>query len=758
MAATVKPLFWQICLENTRLLVKGIECLHLDYQRKQRENSPGRNLPWQLSELKRFVLAEYRDSIQDGVYLAQNPYTELFQFRFPTPDISGMEEDSPRLGGMILLYHQLQILEDLPSDLLAEAYETLCNGICSILEADMCYIVSRHLTDTRLLCASSITDTENDLDAQLTYKDLMEKDLYAQPTSKELGELLDQLKEDSKFLQPVEDIFLKQDDTGSGNPASSDDGKKKIPDTLILPIMLYDKNGRPRDEQIYLICQRRNKPCWCRDIDQTILRIRDTLFLRGKLAQALARDLTDLLTVAREFRSIRRKSPESGPLKILHISDLHVTEWNCEQFINDIQKLKLNDAPFDFLVITGDVVQGRYAAGDLEKNYNYAAMVIQALAMRMWGEYQDGKRVLCQDWKRRTIVIPGNHDYASMNELETQHGENHRASESGRPAAQEGSAMAKFTYYINFVRKLLDIEIGELIDNSLNELRCYDKMGIAFLCFNTSVMANPARNNKVHLDESFAHRAIRQLSAEKARQVVVFLGHHGPDYSIDYVSDEYLEPFICHEITQGFTEALGKDSPEEQKKALDALKQSMDQLTIPSGGDEIDNDFIQAWLLKNEPKEMPSDVKDKVITRRKKTRLYNQLTFLLSQLEKSEAERSINERYQKIIAEVNRAKLLSQKDRNYYRQVFQLLLNSLKPAVCLSGHTHVWEKNKNKEDANHHYVVKRFGWVKTVRTSSESRGLQQVRFLNYGVCEIATARLCPNVKISYQRKEEPISR
>lgn len=548
MAVTIETLFWEICLENTRLLVKGVERLHLGYERTQRERDPDSDLSWQLGDLKKFVMEEYRNSIQGGDYLAQNPYAELFRFRFQVPNTALMEEDSFRLSGMILLCHQLQILEDLPLDQLTEAYETLCNSIRNILEADMCYLVSRHLTDTRMLCASSIM--ENDLDTQLG--------------GREAGDLLDQLEEGEKFIRPIEGIFLrKEEDT---DPADSDDAKKG-PDTLVLPIMLYDKKGKLREEQAYLICQRRGKPCWSHDIHQTILRIRDTLFLRGKLAQALARDLAGLLTVAREFRSIRRRSPEPGPLKILHISDLHVTANNFEQLKKDIKKLKLEDAPFDFLVITGDVVQGRYAAGDLEQNYDHAAEVIRALAMRIWGEDQDGKQVLSQDWKRRTIVIPGNHDYASMNELETQHGENHRVSESGKPATQEGSAMAKFTYYINFVRKLLDIEIGELIDNSLNELRCYDKMGVAFMCFNTSVMANPSRNNKVHLDQDFVHRAIRQLSSEKEKQVVIFLGHHGPDYKIDYVTDEYLEPFICRRITQGFTEALQETSPEEQKKS-----------------------------------------------------------------------------------------------------------------------------------------------------------------------------------------------
>lgn len=737
MAATTESLFWEICLENTRLLVKGIEYLHLGYERKQHADQPSCGLSWRIGDLIKFVIEEYRQSIRDGEYLSQNPYAELFRFRLQIPDVHLMEEeDSYRLSGMILLYHQLQILENLPPDQLAEAYETLCNSIRCILGADMCYLVSRYLTDTRMLCASSVM--QNDLDFQLG--------------SRETGELLDQLEEGKMFFSPVEGVFLRKKD------ADTTQGT----DTLVLPIMLYNEEGKTREEQVYLICQRQDMPdqpqkrlYWSQDVRQAIFRVRDTLFLRGKLVQALARDLASLLTVAREFRGIHRKSPENGPLKILHISDLHVSASNYNQLKIDINKLKLKDGPFDFLVITGDVVQGRYAAGDLEQNYDYAAEVIRALAMRMWGEEQNGEKLLRQDWKRRTIIIPGNHDYASMNELETQHGESHRVSESGKPAAQEGSAMAKFTYYINFVRKLLNIEVGELIDDSLNELRCYDKMGLAFLCFNTSIMANPARNNKVHLDRDFARRAIRQLSTEVGRQAVVFLGHHGPGYEIDYVTDEYLEPFICQQITKSFTKALLEKSPEKQRDALKALMNNMNRLEIPNSGDEIENDFVQAWLLKNEPKELPPDIHEKVISRRKKTRLYHQLVFLLKQLEKCEPERSINERYQKIIAEVKHADLLSKKDQEFYRKVFRRLQDCLEPVICLSGHTHVWE---DVEEGNkHHYVAKRFSWVTTVKKSRNSNELEQVRYLNYGVCEIPTVRPCPKDEIKYYKREEELT-
>ena len=730
MDEKLQRLFRELGLENTRLLVKGIDRLHLGYHRTLQQRESGGKGDWQLDALQEFVREAYRSSLSDNQYLAQNPYAELWKFRLPKPDTEWMEKtDSLRLSGMILLYHQLQTLEELPSDQLAEAYETLCNGIRCILEADMCYLVSRHLTDTRMLCSSSVRET--DLDTQLG--------------GKEAGELLDKLNESEKYFQPTEGIFLK-------NKREKAAGQKDWwkADTLILPIRLYDKKGEPFDQQAFLICQRRKKALWRDNLRQTLLQVRDTLFLRGQLAQALVRDLANLLSMAREFRSIRRKGQDQNVLRILHISDLHVTQKNCENLKNCIKALGpgpgVEFSSFDFLVITGDVIQGRYAAGDLETHYDCAAEVIRALAFRMWGESLNGEMVLRQDWKRRTIILPGNHDYASMNELETQRGETHRASGGGKPATREGSAMAKFTYYINFVRKLLDVDIGDLIDNSLNELRRYDEMGVTFLCCNTSIMANPARNNKVHLDEDFVRRAIYQLSSEE-EQTVIFLGHHGPDYEIDYVSDEYLEPLVCKQITQNLAAAIQKPTDGKKRGAIRKLVKSMKRLDPPPSRDILDSSFVQAWLLHDNIKELPPDIKKRVVARRMDTRLYRQLTFLFEQLKKTEAERNINERYQKILAEIRRAMLLTEKDSAAYDSVFELLERELKPCVCLSGHTHDW--NLNRKD--HHYTAKRF-YSEEMRRVGGSSKLQREGSLNYGICEIRKGAPDP---ILYESVESP---
>lgn len=726
----IHRLYGGMILENTRLLVKGLERLHQGYLQENRDVDSASRDAWHVDKLRKFIRDAYASCREEGRFLYQNPYSELFRFRAPHIP---QDKDETYLSGMLLLYHQLQVIEKIPVDQIADAYETLCNSIRMIQDAEMCYLVFRRLTETRILCASSVK--WDCLNSQLS--------------SREAEKLLDSLVEHRGIHEIVKGIYLKGEEREGHRAEAEEEENARF---LILPMLLYDAQGSLREEQVYLISQRKRDYAWNKNLTHTLLRVRDTLFLRGQMAQILTRDLYNLLAAGREYRDIGRRSREGAPLRILHISDLHVTSKNCGILKNAVSKLNLREEPFDFLVITGDVAQGRSAAGDLEIHYDLAAEVIRALAFRMWSEMEGNEAVLRQDWKRRTIVIPGNHDYASMNELETQHGESHRTSAGGRPAAKEGSTMVKFTYYINFVRKLLDEDIGELIDSNLNKLIRYDKMGVDFLCFNTSIMANPARNNKVHLDGEFADQAVKRLAANDEKHFTIFLGHHGPDYLIDYLSDEYLEPYICHTITRNFTDGMAFSSDEDRKKALEALLNSLNQLELKPDIPLLDNEFIQVWLLDNDEKYLPvntDDIKEKIVRRRKQTRLYHDLEFLVEQLGKNPSERDINERFQKIVSDIQRTRLLSEKDQSAYKEIFNSLQKQVHLTACLSGHTHEWDI---PNDSNH-YVARRFQWEKIVK-KSEDGSLERNVSLHYGICELSWDSAVPVV--NYQKREQTL--
>lgn len=202
-------------------------------------------------------------------------------------------------------------------------------------------------------------------------------------------------------------------------------------------------------------------------------------------------------------------------------------------------------------------------------------------------------------------------------------------------------------------------------------------------------------------------------------------------------------------------EAVQENSDEERKEALTLLKEKMETLQIPEVRDIekiLDNDFVQAWLLHDKMRELPPDIEPKVVSRRKETRLYGHLTFLLEQLGKTESERGINERNQKITSEANRANLLSEKDRSAYDIVFRQL-EKLQPAVCLSGHTHAWSLDFGKQ----HYVAKQFCTERMARKTEDAvdRSLKRDSFLNYGICEISKERSDRQVKVTYKEVEFP---
>jgi hypothetical protein len=148
--------------------------------------------------------------------------------------------------------------------------------------------------------------------------------------------------------------------------------------------------------------------------------------------------------------------------------------------------------------------------------------------------------------------------------------------------------------------------------------------------------------------------------------------------------------------------------------------------------------------------EIPDDIEKRVVECRKGSRLYIDLTFLVEQLPKNPLERNINERYQKIVAEVRRAALLSQNDQRAYNNEFSQIADKLGPTVCLSGHTHVWEADEGK----HWFVAKRFHWVYTELVSQKGSQLQQIHTINYGVCEIHPNKQDPAEHVIYKKIEE----
>lgn len=748
-----------VYLENTRILAKGIEGLYAQYKH---DNHAAQEVEqWKLDELKQFVKQTYEASIHrdSGKYLPQNPHFDLFSFRYPEADASRKGEDAYyQMASMLQMYWKLTCLEEdqrnaVHASSLSSEYELICNCMRELLCSNMCYLAYRRLDDTRLLAASSIR--EKDLKVSL---ESPAKTVFG---TQKIAALLDQLyipqsevSDDSQWL-PDGMRLLTLASTPSEPSASSHETVEPPIKFLVIPLGL-DRQDTGVEEQIYLIFHFGDTYPFS-ELSEWLSHLRDALFLRGRLIKVLSHDLFQLLNDRNEYRGIQRKNAEGKPLRILHLSDLHVEKGNYGDILACIEKLEV-PGKFDFMVITGDVAQGRCSAGDLEINYLSAAQVIRALAFQIWAvSRRENERVLEQDWKKRLIIIPGNHDYASMNELETQHDETHRASISGRPAATEGSAMAKFTYYINFLRQLLDTDVGTLIDDGMNELRSYDEMKISFLSLNTSIMANPIRNNKVHLDSKFIKRVTTKLnSGDYAQNQVVCLCHHGPDYDIDYVSDQYYESLICEEITKTFrdyfhskfsetsTSGATSDPASVTKKEMEnrwvQVEHASDDICAgktrqgrKSYEELLKNESVQAWLWETGAGQIPVDIVSRIQKKRQKSRLYADYQ-LLSETEVFPDQHKSSEQYQKIVSSIQRAANVSESDSKLFRSEFDKLYKTGKISVTLSGHTH---KHSQSEKRNN-YTADRF-FSKQIRLKpGQDLTLETVFSLNYGICELPT--------------------
>lgn len=145
--------------------------------------------------------------------------------------------------------------------------------------------------------------------------------------------------------------------------------------------------------------------------------------------------------------------------------------------------------------------------------------------------------------KSGIVIIPENHDYASMNELEVISENGSRATGVGRPSKKEGGPMVKFTYYEEFLCELPDVDINRMNRMGLNEYRAYSAMGLCVVGLNTSFSAGPIRNNKVSLFAPFIQN-VRDTHDPREQIQTVWIGHHTARYRPNYSADRYYSSKI----------------------------------------------------------------------------------------------------------------------------------------------------------------------------------------------------------------------
>lgn len=648
-------------LENTSIVYAGIkrlwEQLLLGQEREGEEITKG------ISQI-------YEECCKGRKFLAQNLMSEFFRFLGYSPQGNLSETEAESLGGMVLFYDKVVKMEHHHDQMgiqmtYAEDYSEICDYLSMIALKMDSYLV--HVRDSgNIILARSAGEYDESTEE---YINMLEKG--------------DQNK------------TVRYGDTVRFLPA--DRGKVRI----LIKLLLSRRKDVEYKQTVYIVF------VGTKEIsrEQCMKIARNVLFLRQQLQILLERDLYALRHFKISYEDVK-PIQNNGGYNILHISDLHVDAENCEimkqlinqtEFgVNDITKAK---APkIDLIVITGDVAQGKSTAMDMEGNYKKAEEVIRCLARKIWSDPKNPKAMRF-DWKKRIIIIPGNHDYASMNELLVVH--KNRATFNGEPAREEGSPMIKYTYYIDFLRRLLDLDISDIVKQNLNDYRVYPNYKLELICLNTVSEVSMLRNNKVQIDKEFLNSLPDEGQKDFSQ---IYLMHHTPLYvekDMNYNKDKYgyknvdarLYSLLAHLADCYWEKPISDNEWEAIKKKL---------VNISDDG--------------------------------KKTGIYRDVEYLYNH-----RNEMTDERCYQIVNEYRKNVDMCEKDKEVYEERLEAYMDHIKPDIIMGGHTH--QKRAERYDRKNN--------GEQIRCCEAAKFFESntAKYLNYGILSIDTnkekgKRLC----------------
>lgn len=445
-----------------------------------------------------------------------------------------------RLNSLAAEYPGRWSMDELPY-----LYEELCRVICGFTNFQMCYMVYRNDSFSQIFAQSGYYVEfmrENKILRNIDADRILGRaDHAAFPESGP--------QDDARDLQLIPGVYQLQKKV-----------EEKDGDYLVVRIpMRQEHHGKGA---FYLILQAdRDRKIFdpqgkAQPYDAALQKARNILFMHYRLQEVFSRDRTVLLSFRFDCSYIRPIRKGEKHTYVLHISDLHVREDLSKTPLGGgaskakvlagkiAEKLEERDgARVDLLAVTGDVVDGRLAtAPQMEANYRNAEKLLTEIVIRLW---EDEHGYLPHDWRRRVMIITGNHDYAAMNQFKAIL--KRRALTSGMPVDGESGTMSKFAYFIDFLIRYLDPPIDELIRDDLNEVRDYRNLGIKVLMLNCSGAAVPRRTNKMGVN---AQKVLRLLDrkawnggepgAERARgDFRMCLAHYSPQYGLSYFLDDY---------------------------------------------------------------------------------------------------------------------------------------------------------------------------------------------------------------------------
>ena len=537
-----------VFLENTRLVYSGVHLLLNLWSDKGGDFFVSTERYWDSC---------FPDGSEEG--RRNNPLRMFFEFlKDELVGIENNDEQRKRVcqkeaAQMTKLLHDCIWLQTSHTkELYPNQFEAVCDSMRDIMNSQVCYLLYSQRDQTQLLSMSSFPENMVFVprDQEKNRGDVTNRQLN-QEDFDEIRTLI-QLERRHQNCSKEEMCW-----SVAGTLYAPVIGSKKNVIVMVLDYPKYPK-AQWNGEWIYVVFQY-NDPVperasiaddrsaldgkklerW-RAWNKLLIASRNVLFLRHNILNQCIDKLYILLTSQRSYQyvwPIDKGRDDEDKIKILHLTDLHLQRRNIKQAEDFLDGFRWKEQVgiVDLVVITGDIVQGNASAGMLEENYRMADGFIRNLAVKLWKNESGYVRA---DWQKRIIIIPGNHDYASMNELQSMSIPGaKRATGLGYPARQEGGPMVKFAYYIRFVCGLLGLDMNEMIANDLNELRCYRQLKLAVYAINTVSEVGPYRTNKVLLDMDILTRFSKV--ADSRNQFPLLLCHHTPNYTPKYLLDRY---------------------------------------------------------------------------------------------------------------------------------------------------------------------------------------------------------------------------
>lgn len=399
------------------------------------------------------------------------------------------------------------------------------------------------------------------------------------------------------------------------------------------------------------------------------------LFLRKRLWDALRQDYAELIDYRFDCSYIKSVHEGGSPV-IMHISDTHLLDdesWapdeaRCKKLCDHLSKKQ--EGKVDLLAVTGDIVLASRHASDAQAKYHRIGQLLREIAARLWAHKSDGTLILPHDWKRRIMIITGNHDYAAMNDVAVETGG--RRIKTAGPAGHSGGTMSKFTYYIEFLINFLDAPIDELLENDLNEVRDYKYLGLTAAMINTSSKANSLQNNKVAINTEKVHRLIQQTpwNEEDRNRHYLALMHHVPSYEIDYLADKYEIQRFYHDSAGGLDEKLYSSYTALLSKTINSWPK---RPLLDAAEQDIISRIRTLLRTRNDKEFMRSELK-------------SDMSMLLSIYSSGDVDVE-DEFHYEFISKIRNLLKIQEHDQEYFGKACEILFGE-KKTIILGGHEH----------------------------------------------------------------------